>query len=82
MRRVLKPSASLVLVDHIRSETKPVLWIQKLIELISLRIDGDHMTRRPHEQLMAQGFEVVEQHRFRWGGIVERLVARKPSIAA
>jgi ubiquinone/menaquinone biosynthesis C-methylase UbiE len=78
MKRVLKPGGNLILVDHIRSETKPVLWIQKLIELVSLRLEGDYMTRRPFEQVTAHGFEVRERDRFKWGGIVERLVAVKP----
>ena len=56
-----------------------VLWIQKLIELISVRMDGDYMTRRPSEQVEAQGFQIQERDRFRWGGIVERLRARKPA---
>jgi ubiquinone/menaquinone biosynthesis C-methylase UbiE len=77
MKRVLKPGGRLILVDHIRSETKPVLWIQKLIELVSVRVDGDRMTRRPFDQVTAHGFEIGEHDRFRWGGMVERLSATK-----
>jgi hypothetical protein len=36
------------------------------------------MTRRPAESLEPLGFEITERERFRWG-IVERLVAIKPS---
>lgn len=81
MHRVLKPGGSLILVDHIRSEAKPVLWIQKLIELISVRVEGDYMTRRPFDQVSAHGFEITERDRFRWGGMVERLAARRGSGA-
>lgn len=77
MKRVLKPGGRLILVDHVRSSVTPVFWIQKLMELVSLRTDGDHQTRRPLEQVLANGFEVKERERFRWG-IVERLVAVKP----
>jgi ubiquinone/menaquinone biosynthesis C-methylase UbiE len=80
MKRVLKPGGSLILVDHIRSQSKLVLWIQKLIELISVRVEGDHMTRRPFDQVVQQGFEIGERDRFRWGGMVERLTARKRSM--
>jgi ubiquinone/menaquinone biosynthesis C-methylase UbiE len=76
MKRVLRPGGRVVLVDHIRSSSKVVFAIQKLIEFVSVRIDGDRMTRRPSEQVEAQGFEIEERERFRWG-IVERLAATK-----
>lgn len=79
MERVLRPAGRLLLVDHIRSASKPVYWLQKLIELLSVRIDGDYMTRRPSHQVRAHHFEIEEQERFRLGGIVERLSARKLS---
>ena len=77
MNRVLRPGGRIVLVDHIRSANKIVYAVQKLIEFFSVRIDGDYMTRRPSEQVRAQGFEIKEQERFRFGGIVERLMAVK-----
>lgn len=79
MKRVLRPGGRLILVDHIRSQNKIVYVLQKLIELVSIRVDGDHMTRRPREQVERHGFEIEESDRFKWGGIVERLMARKRS---
>ncbi len=78
MRRVLRPAGRLILVDHVRSTVTPIYWLQKGIEAVSVRIDGDRMTRRPAEVVEQAGFEVVERERFRWG-IVERVVAVKPN---
>jgi ubiquinone/menaquinone biosynthesis C-methylase UbiE len=78
MHRVLRPGGKLILVDHIRSSVKPVLWVQKVAELMTIRMDGDHLTRRPSRNVEHQGFEITERERFAWG-VVERLVATKTS---
>lgn len=78
MKRVLRPSGKLILVDHIRSASKPVFWGQKLIELLTIRLDGDHMTRRPLQQVKAHGFDILERERHGRTGVVERIVAVKP----
>lgn len=81
MGRVLRPSGKLVLVDHIRSPLKPVLWIQKAVELFTGHFEGEHMTRRPLEHLIDAGFEIDERQRLGRAGIVERVVARPPTAA-
>lgn len=78
MRRVLRSGGRLILVDHIRSKSKPVFWFQKLIEFFSRRIEGEHMTRRPADHVEEVGFEIVERQRLGPTGIVERLAAVKP----
>lgn len=77
MHRVLRPGGKLILVDHVASPVKPILWGQKVVEVFTKAIDGDHMTRRPLRQVRAHPFDIVERDRCGWGGIVERLVALK-----
>lgn len=51
MKRVLKPGGRLILVDRIGSASRPVYWIQKTVEFFSVRLEGEHMTRRPLEEV-------------------------------
>ncbi len=77
MHRVLRPGGKLILVDHIRGSVRPVLWFQKFIEFFTIRVAGEHMTRRPLEYVEVMGFEFRERDRLGPAGIVERLVAVK-----
>lgn len=76
MKRVLRPGGRLVLVDHIRSTSRFLFRLQKGIELLSKR-EGEHMTRRPLEQVLANGLQVQLRERMR-AGIIERVIARHP----
>jgi ubiquinone/menaquinone biosynthesis C-methylase UbiE len=78
MKRVLRPGGELILVDHIRSPVKPIFWFQKTVEFFSRRLQGEHMTRRPLEQVKEEGFDIVERERLGPAGIVERIVAVRP----
>jgi hypothetical protein len=45
--------------------------------VLTLWLGGDHLLRRPYEQVVDVGFEIEERERYKWG-VVERLSARKP----
>lgn len=79
MKRVLRHGGKLILVDHTRSSVAPILWLQRAIELITVRVEGEYMTRRPLEHVQAMGLNVMESDRLR-AGIVERLVAIRPEL--
>lgn len=82
MKRVLRPGGKLILVDHIRSDVKPVLWFQKAVEFFTKRLEGEHVTRRPAEQVEAAGFEISERERLAPARVVERLVGVKRVIGS
>lgn len=76
-RRVLRPGGRFLLAEHVRSPLAPVRAIERLLEPLSVRFGGDHLTREPLEHLEAEGFAVEEVKRSR-AGIVELVGARKP----
>jgi ubiquinone/menaquinone biosynthesis C-methylase UbiE len=78
MTRVLRPGGLLILVDHIESTSRVVRAAQRVLEIFTVPLGGEHFLRRPMNQVRAAGLEIDEVERFKLG-LVERLVARKPT---
>jgi len=76
MKRVLRPGGRLLLVDHVPSTVRLWRHIQWLLEQGTVRLEGEHLLRRPLEHVLAEGFEIERAERFK-AGIVERISARK-----
>jgi ubiquinone/menaquinone biosynthesis C-methylase UbiE len=80
MKRVLVPGGTLLLLDHIASTWPPIRAAQWLLEQITTRTAGEYFTRRSLPLVQAEGFRIVESERLK-AGTVERILARKPSLA-
>jgi len=78
MVRVLRPGGVLLLGDHVASSNTLVRAAQRLVEVVSVPVGGEHFRRRPVALLQAQGLAVHCQERFALG-LVERVAARKPA---
>ncbi|WP_112263355.1 class I SAM-dependent methyltransferase [Lentzea terrae] len=78
MVRVLRPGGRLILVDHVASSSRLVRGVQWLVERVTISMAGEHFLRRPLHLVQERGLEVELRQRFKLG-VVERLVARKPS---
>lgn len=77
MRRVLRPGGRVLLLEHARSPSRRVQFFQRILDVATVRLEGDHQLREPLDHLKAEGFEVEKLERSRWG-VVERVAARKP----
>ena len=76
--RVLVPGGRFVLAEHGPSTNTVVRALMKAVEPLSVRFGADHLTREPVGYLENAGFLIDEVQRSGRGGIVFRVVARKP----
>ena len=74
--RVLAPSGTLLLLDHVSSTWPPVFALQWLVERITIRAAGEHFTRRQLPLVERAGLRIDESLRTKTGA-VERLRATK-----
>ena len=78
--RVLRSGGRLLLLEHVRSPLLPVRVVQRILDPLFVRFEGDHLLREPLDYLMEHSLRVERLERSKWG-IVERLSARKPEPA-
>src|SRR3546814_7940103 len=76
--RVLVPGGRFVLAEHGPSKNVFDRTLMKVVEPLFVRFGADHLTRQPVEYLENAGFLIDEVQRSGRGGIVFRVVARKP----
>lgn len=74
--RVLRPGGRFVALEHVGSPQPIIRGIERLLEPLAIRFQGDHLLREPAAAAEAAGFTVEGVARSRLG-IVERLVARR-----
>ena len=75
--RVLRAGGGFLLMEHVRSPSLPVRAVERLLDPLSVRFQGDHLVRDPLDYLASVGFEIQCVEQSKWG-IVERVAARKP----
>jgi ubiquinone/menaquinone biosynthesis C-methylase UbiE len=76
--RVLHPGGRFVLIEHVRSPALVVRAVERAIEPLAVRFEGDHLTREPLDHLEPVGFRIEQLKRSKLG-IVERVLALKPA---
>lgn len=77
MARVLRPGGQLRLLDHVASPQRLIGLLQRVIDPVTVRLQGDHLLRRPELVVRAGGLDIDYLHRSK-AGIVLRLTACKP----
>ncbi|MCJ0902211.1 class I SAM-dependent methyltransferase [Rhodococcus sp. ARC_M6] len=76
--RVLVPGGRFVLAEHGPSTNVVARAVMKIVEPLFVRFGADHLTRDPVGYLEDEGFLIDEVRRSGRGGVVFRVVARKP----
>ena len=76
MRRVLRPGGLLLLADHVAGSARLTRAVQRLLEVVTVPLQGEHFLRRPLDQVKDLGFTVERRERFTLG-LVERIAARR-----
>lgn len=79
--RVLRPDGRLLLLEHVRSPTAPVRWLEWVLDPLARRAGGCHLLRDPLDYLTAIGFRIDHLARFK-AGVIEEVVASKSSAPA
>lgn len=74
--RVLRPGGRLLLADHVAATNRALLGIQRMVNVLSVPLQGESYTRRPMNQLAGLDVTVVESERLHLGAI-ERIHAHK-----
>ena len=80
MHRVLRPGGRLLLLDHVRPTSRPLLWLMTGVQYLMDRFEpdaGERMLGRPLPVVEEQGFTIEHSARFK-GGMVEMVTARRP----
>ena len=78
MHRVLVPGGQLLLLDHVGSTWPPLFAAQWIVEQVTSRTAGEHMTRRQLPLVELAGFVIEEASRLK-AGTIERVRAVKPA---
>ncbi len=75
--RVLRSGGRLLFIEHVRSTSRVVRLIQRLLDPLSRRLEADSLLREPLHHVHRQGFRVDEVRRSTFG-VIQRLRATKP----
>ena len=80
LHRVLKPGHRAYFLEHVLSDKWGVRRAMKGLSRVTVRMMGDHLTRRTCAELAGAGFE-LEMEEDLWLDVIKLCVARKPERA-
>lgn len=75
--RVLKPEGSLLMLEHVRPESRWLGWIADRLTPIVSRVIGANINRRTEQNVLGAGLEIIEVRR---SGVWREIVARVDTL--
>src|SRR5260370_17007270 len=64
MTRVLRPGGLLLLADHVAGSARLTRAVQRLLEAVTVPLQGEHFLRRPLDQVKPLAFPLPLRERF------------------
>lgn len=77
MRRVLKPSGNVMLIEHVRSGQPVIAALQQLHDPITSRLAGFHVNRDTRLNIQSGGLTIVKDEHLALGDIFRRFTCTK-----
>lgn len=74
--RVTKPDGRILLLEHVRPQSRPMGWLADRASPITRRLFGFNTNRRTEENILTSGLEILEVRR---EGIWREITARPPT---
>jgi ubiquinone/menaquinone biosynthesis C-methylase UbiE len=67
MTRALRPGGLLLLADHVESSSLPVRLVQRVVDLVTVPLHGEHYCHRPLRQVESMGYRLEAHDRLHLG---------------
>jgi len=77
IKRVLKPGAKAVFLEHVRSENRLIGWLMDKVDPLTHKYGGMHINRRTVANIQKAEFQIEKIEDVALQGIVKLIVAKK-----
>ena len=80
IRRVLKPTGRLIMIEHVLSKNRIIALIEHVINPLTRFIMGANINRNTKQNIVKSGMEIVEDRNLALADVFRLFVAKKSSV--